>query len=469
MSALTTLITQSTHLNDPHMPTLCRHFVKLIVSLTISSGLSLTSAASHAQIPQHTGQRFAPHVGLSGGAVIARERGLESRRQLPWRPLESSTLTPLRLEVGATYHFGGHPHKRVDVGGALYQRGLYLDAPLSALYADSVSEGHPALGELSMTWPLTPNHRLTFGRLLYRVNAGDRGAHLYHVGQAQALSPEAWEERYWSWSGSPLERWSAGVSLGGALWSSDEPPTQRGPKGPPRRALSYRVSALRPHERLDLIDGRGVVLTGATRFEDERWGAELQAIWGYQLSLSDELKSAADETLRVASASRNLRSLSDVTVDYSATWWRGAGWLRLGRSARMSYWASATVEARRVDASQLTQLEEAALAEANVIGDGLATCVRVYAMRDVRRDVPRGETSLSALPHRWELSYQSRDPDERFDFDMRHRLTASARYDLITSWGVVSSTLWYQHLWSASANRFAFESDLAGLSVEIRR
>lgn len=407
------------------------------------------------------------HAGANATFNLAPERSPEARRQLPWRPVESPVFSPARLELGVTYRFGERGRGRIDVGGALSQRPSFWNAPLSPLYLDATSAGDPLLGELSVTWPLGRTHQLTVGRFLYRVGSGERASRLHHAGGEMGLSHLEWEERYWSWSGSPLERWTSGLSISGVLWGEGSQEELSPARAESQLYSAYRINIARPHERLAQIEQRGALFTGVLSLGGAGWSVETQAIWGYSLDLSDELKRATDSTLQTARAVQRLRRLSDLSIDYSGLWWRSAGRARLGRSGRFAYWVSGSLEVRDVEIEGLSQLEEAALAESNTVGDGRVINISFYVLS--QGSLHSSLTSRSALPDRWEISYQGRDPDQRFGYDDRHSVRAAISYLLSPTWGEISASLWYLHLWSATDNRFNLESDLGGLTIEVSR
>ena len=403
-----------------------------------------------------------------------------SKVEIPWRPLDSAQLAPQRLEAGVSYHFGPHARGRVDLGLSLFPQSSYQEVPMELLYESQVGRDEIALGELSTTLPISSSHSLTLGRVLYRlddaIDEDQKNDRVYHVGDRHNQPLWSWEERYWSWAASPLERWVSGLSIGGIFWRS-QPSAElikRDRKDAHHGLIhhtlgTYRINIFTPHERVEVFEKRGLVLSGMAKLNTPSWSLEGHGVWGYHLSLNPKSAAWADQQLKVAQTLYQISPLASREIRYRGIWWRGIGRARLYHGQRRDLWVRASINTRYIrlnPQTEINRLEESALSESNTLGDGRSWSLGVYGVRTRhQRDIHLYAWSI--MPHRWGIDYLARDPHLGFGYDERHRLRANLTYIYSPSWGRLSVEFWYTHLWSAAGNRSRFDSDIGGISLEM--
>ena len=413
---------------------------------------------------QSSHPRWVPHFTASSTLGVAVSRSTTAQQEIPWRPLESTSLTPQRFEAGLSYRFGLHRQGRVDLGVNFFPRSVYENSLLALNYKSPISREDIALGELSVTLPIASSHHLSFGRILCRVETEMSDGQIYHIGMPHHQPFWSWEERYWSWSASPLDRWVSGLSLGGLFWEGHRPQDQGESQEPNPLLGSYRISIFTPQERIEIIEARGIVLSGSSRLTTSSWKVEAQGVVGYHLVLNPQVARWADQQMSVAQSLYKLTPLASRQITYQGAWWRGVGHLRLYQGTQHALWTRGSIEVRQImldESSMISPLEEAALAESNVMGDGRTWSLGVYGTRKPHRHL------WNYLPHGWGLKYLSRDPHSQFGYDERHRLRGHLSYQFSPSWGRLSIEAWYTHLWSATENRWHVDSDIGGLTVEV--
>ena len=409
----------------------------------------------------------------SSTLAIGARRSESSRVEIPWRPLESTQLAPQRLEAGMSYHFGADLQGRFDLGLMLFPQPSYLEGPMAPHYESVIESGEVTLGEVSATLPLSRSHHLTLGRMLYRIDGGVEGGQLYHTGDEHHQPLWTWEERYWSWSASPLERWVSGLSLSGAF--GDEVISKPDTINPYELttydplSIAYRVSVFMPQEQIEVIQYRGVVATGQLGVGTPSWQFEIHSIWGHNLALNPATARWVDQQINVSQMLYQLPTLSSREITYRGIWLGGRGRIRLYRGLRYALWMRARIDLRYITLDQergLRALEEAALAESNTIGDGRAWILGLYGDQDARhRSVQKNR--LSVWPDHWGLTYLARDPHLDFGYDERHRVRMHLGYRYLHSWGRLALEFWYTHLWSAAENRWRQDSDIGGITLEV--
>ena len=407
-------------------------------------------------------------ITASSTFVLATERDRGAQIEIPWRPLESSQMAPQRFEAGLSYHFGHQARGRFDLGLSLFPRSSYGEGMMS-LHNESFSDREEVtLGEVSATLPMASSYQLTIGRFVYRVDQLLQDDALYHVGAWHNQPLWTWEERYWSWSASPLERWVSGLSLGGVF--GDASPSRhfsrdRTQDRSDMTSGTYRLSLFMPHERIEMLDNRGIVASGIVKLVTSAWRVTTHGAWGHHLALNPNTAQWADEQMVVVQNLYQRQSLASKEIRYSGFWWRGLGHVRLDQSKHNELWFQASIETRQISfgsKSTLNQLEEAALAESNSLGDGRAWGIGIFGCKR-----PNYHDTQSIFLQRWGIEFLSRDPHLTFAYDLRHRVRGYLKYTYIPSWGQIGVELWYTHLWSAPDNYWHVDSDIGGVTLEV--
>ena len=442
-------------------------------------------STSQAQPRMHAQERFSAHhptertsrlrswLTASSTLALGGHRSESSRVEIPWRPLESTQLAPQRLEAGMSYHFGADLLGRFDFGLVLFPQSSYLEGSMAPHYESVIDSREVTLGELSTTLPLSSSHQLTLGRILYRLDGGVGGGQLYHVGDEHYQPLWTWEERYWSWSASPLERWVSGLSLSGV--SGDEVISKHAGIDAQEvmthdlLRVAYRVSIFMPQERVEVMQYRGVVTSGQLEVGTPSWHLEIHSIWGHKLSLNPATSRWVDQQINVAQTLYQLPTLSSREITYRGIWWGGRGRVRLHRGSRYALWMQARIDLRYITLDQergLQALEEAALAESNTMSDGRAWNLGLYGDQGTLHQSAQLER-LSFWPDHWGLTYLARDPHLDFGYDARHRVRLNLGYRYRPSWGRLALEFWYTHLWSAAENQWRQDSDIGGISLEV--
>lgn len=386
---------------------------------------------------------------LTLGYSWAPLRSAEAQRELPWRPLEKSALTPIRLGVGLGYTLDDTGWS-AELSGRLYRSPQYVGGSLATVY-EPADLSPLMLGELSLRY--RPQNQIfpmiTFGRFLPHL-----GGELSHLGGEAPLEMTALEARHWSRSISPHDRWVHGLGL------------NRSFKGVVSDTidLHYLFAFFSPADAELLAHplNRGVVLLGSFQLSDDRWRAAFSGAKAWGLPLQEEDKKWADERLIGYQARTLTAPLSSRALERDAQWLRvnlEAQWAEL---ATYRFWVSSAWEERWAEVSSLRSMEEAAFSELNGMGSGRTWTARIYG--------ERRSSSSSFAPQLWSLSYTGRDPHQQFQYDDRHWISLSLTYPIpnLPPRFPISVILNGYHLWSAVANRAEFNSDMLSLIISSR-
>ena len=422
----------------------------MICVLSLIGSIKMSMAAPTSSSDWHI------HGLFGAGYTLAPTRSEAARSELPWRPLESSRFTPLRLDLGLSYRRVADQGISADVGIRLLRRAQYYQSNLSDLY-EQHTLSPPQLGELSVSYqfPIKAAPKLIIGRHLTSL----QNTTPYHLGEMSNLllaSPSLTEDRRWSRALSPIDQWVNGLSAWGCLGCETE-------QADNSLALHYLFSIFSPAaEQLDAYPlNRGLGLMGTLSLHMPRWHMRLSAVHARQLRLSRETRSWADHRLETARLVNRFPTLQSRSLQRDANWIQGETRVLLSTFGHMSHWASFGLEERWSHVKELSPLEEAALADAN-IGPGRTFTTGIMGTS--------AQSTLSFYPNRYHVRYTARDPDQRFAYDMRHWLDLSLGYTMLShDWMAIHMELWWSHLWSAGANRWATESDLAGIQLIIIR
>ncbi len=380
---------------------------------------------------------------FSVGGVGAAGRGAAAAEALPWRAREESGLYPARADVGGWAEFGAlHLSAEARLAAAPWQQG----APLSPAYVDPRGVG-PGLNTLSLSriwyikeegvnlilsvvggW-LQPDRAFHAGHGL-AVLKGYRTLQALDAALDSPLSLLA-AERRWSRAPSPLDRVGLGGSVSVKIFYSG------------RSFWSALASFfLIPSFFLTVFTPTDGALPAPSLSRDGLV-TQLNAVWGFAPPIYLDLQ-----------LGRARRPQPTAAALLAGAPPGEQEWLTLTAVAPLLEGLRLLMRLTWRDArSGLSPLDEARLSGLDRDGGGRG---RFFAAEWGGR--------LKVLG-----GYEWLDPQTDFAYNTRHALTLSASYPLITRepWRLELDAR-YTHLWSSSADRLSFGSDLAVFTLTWR-
>ncbi len=417
---------------------------KLIVLLCLSSFMNVFRGhLAYAKKAQ-----FTPRYQMALGLSLADQLSPSEQRQLPWRSLEQSALTPTRADLGFTYQ-APRSNWVTELGLRLFRMNFEQHNRQIRPLIDPKGQGL-ALGELSLRYEPQSKYapKVLLGHFLLSVEH----SHWQHLADQRisALEYNAWRQEMpsYSLSVSPLDRFVLGASLSNTL-----------------KQHEYRLSVALPSSgswsRLNLRDESGIIFDTAWGWQTKTFQTSVNLIYAHQLILQNSTLSYVDQQLalqtlksqRVDLLGRELRR-NELYLQANSTW-------NIGRLNRyQSKWNSSLgLRNSTITNHVLSAAEEASLAQTSLLGLGLNSRQSLAFYRLDHEQVP---SNTARWPDIWRISYLWRDPHTQFAYDERHR----SLVEFIYSGSNSSLSFWWMHLWNANANRWAVSNDVIGLSLE---
>ena len=304
-----------------------------------------------------------------------------------------------------------------------------------------------ALGELSLRY-IPQSHRaprLLLGHFILQLNH----SHWSHLAE-QNLSPleyNGWlqEDPNYSLSVSLLDRFVLGASLMGYVANGE-----------------YRISIATPSSSTGRSSSKqqetGLLFDLALGVKGKSAQVYLNFLYAHQLQVQASTLNFVDQQLAIQYLTEQRDNLQGNELYRNSIWFNLNFDYKLWSFGEYQTQLSSTLGLRSstLHGRTLSKIEEASLAESQLVGIGLSSRYCIEFQRKTK------DRQQQRWPDHLRMSYLWRDPHTQFTFDERHRTLLELIYQGQSS----SLIFWWQHLWSSNQNRWSFAHDYLGISLE---